>query len=175
MNPVITVSAGAGRGLLNQGGRIMPRISDIALFKQVEQPTLVIRAKVDPLDLPKTIKAAYEKLARYLQELGETMTDVPFVGFHVIDSGGLEMEIGYPVATVLPEKEDMKPGVIPAGYGVFCIYQGLFFQMEPTLTELAQWIIQAGYQATGTIYEHYYDGPDFFENGLLTKIVMEVK
>ncbi|MGI6005482.1 MAG: GyrI-like domain-containing protein [Christensenellales bacterium] len=152
----------------------MPRISAIEVFKQMPQPTLSIRTRTKVQDLPQLIGESYSKMARYLHELGELLTDVPFVCYHNMDMQDLDVEIGFPVAGPLPEKENMKPGGIAQGHMVFCMYRGPYGEMAPVYDEMAKWIDENGYQAVGTAYEHYYNGPEFSESELLTKIVMPV-
>lgn len=65
--------------------------------------------------------------------------------------------------------------MIPEGYSVFCMYRGPYQEMEPVYNEMAKWIEEHGYQATGTAYEYYYNGPECPESELLTKIVMPVQ
>jgi len=153
----------------------MPRVSDIAIFKQMKQPTLVIRTRTKVQELPQAIGASYCKITQYLQELGETVTDVPFVCYHNLDMQNLDVEIGFPVAKALSEKKDIKPDAIPEGYAVSCIYRGPYSQMEPVYNEITSWLEQNNYQAVGATYEYYYNGPGFPEDELLTKIVMPVK
>jgi len=47
--------------------------------------------------------------------------------------------------------------------------------METVYSEMGEWISKNGFIPTGTVYEHYYNGPDFPESQYLTKIVMPVK
>jgi effector-binding domain-containing protein len=153
----------------------MPKMSEIALLKLIEQPSLSIRKKVRVQDLPLLIGESYGKIAQYLGELGEIMADMPFVCYHNLDMQNLDIEIGFPVSKSLPEKEDIKPSRIPEGYIVFCMYRGPYKEMEPVYIEMAKWIEENGLKPTGISYEFYFNGPEFPESELLTKIVMPVK
>ncbi len=153
----------------------MPRVTDIALLKLPEQPTLCVRKTTRVEDLPMLIGQSYAKIATYLQEAGETMADVPFVAYHNMDMQNLEVEIGFPVAASLPGKADILPGSIPAGKAVFCLYRGPYGDMVPIYEEMARWIDAAGYCPAGPSYEFYYNGPGFPPEELLTKIVMLIR
>ncbi|MGB5822516.1 MAG: GyrI-like domain-containing protein [Proteocatella sp.] len=153
----------------------MPRISNFEILKQMEQSTLTIRTTTKIEDLPMIIGNSYDKIAQYLKELGELMTDVPFVAYHNFDMQNLDVEIGFPVSEKLPERDDIKSSSIKEGIVAFCMYQGAYRQMESVYSEMAKWIEDNGYTAIGTVYEHYYNGPEFPESELLTKIVMPVK
>ncbi|WP_244987785.1 GyrI-like domain-containing protein [Methanoculleus chikugoensis] len=130
------------------------------------------RAKVE--DLPMLIGGGYGRMADYLKELGEHLSDVPYVAYHNMDMQNLDVEMGFPVPKVLPEKGDIRSGSIPEGKFVFCMYRGAYRDMAPTYEEMAGWIEKNGLQPVGTVYEHYYNGPEYPESELLTMIVMPV-
>ena len=153
----------------------MPRVSMISLLKQNEQPTLVVRARTKLENLPQLIGESYGKLCAYLEKLGETVSDVPFVAYHNMDMQALDVEIGFPVANPLPEEGEIKSGLIPAGTRIFCIYRGPYGEMAPVYEEMQKWISENRCVPAGPVYEHYYNGPEFPESELVTKIVMPVK
>jgi effector-binding domain-containing protein len=152
----------------------MPRVSPIALFKKTREQALVIRTKASVRQLPQLIGESYAKLAGYLAELGEVVTDVPFVGYHNMDMENLDVEIGFPVAGPLPDKDNMTSVAFPEGYAVFCMYRGAYGEMAGVYDEMARWIGENNLLSAGASYEHYYNGPDVPESELLTKICMPV-
>lgn len=153
----------------------MPRISNIELLKQMEQSALTIRTRTKIQDLPMLIGQSYGKLAGYLKEIGEMLTDVPFVAYHNMDMQDLDVEIGFPVSRPLPEKDDMKPSIIPGETVVFCMHLGKYSDLEQTYGDIVKWMEENGYQPTGTSYEYYYNGPEFPEDQWITRIVMGVR
>lgn len=152
----------------------MPRISGFEILQPNEQPTLSIRTTTNVEKLPQQIGESYGKMAAYLKDLDEFLTDVPYVAYHNMDMQHLDVEIGFPVSKSLPAHDDIKSGSIPQGKVVFCMYRGAYSEIEPTYVEMSQWIVANGFQSTGTAYEYYYNGPDFPEADLLTKIVMPI-
>lgn len=153
----------------------MAKMSNIMVLKQNEQPTISIRTKTSVDQLPQLIGESYGKMSIYLNELNETLSDVPFVAYHNMDMQNLDVEIGFPVANPLPGKGDIKAGSIPAGLIVFSMNRGPYSKMEPLYREMAKWIEKNGFEAIGTAYEYYYNDTSFLETELLTKIVMPVK
>jgi effector-binding domain-containing protein len=150
----------------------VPRISNIEILEKPQQPTLHIRTITRVEDLPRLIGESYGKMADYLKELGGFLSDVPYVAYFNMDMQHLDVEIGFPVSKSLPGKEDIQAGFIPAGKIVFCMYRGAYSKMEPVYTEMLKWIQDNNYKAIGTAYEHYYNGPGFPEDEMLTKIAM---
>ncbi|WP_347490958.1 GyrI-like domain-containing protein [Desulfoscipio sp. XC116] len=93
-----------------------------------------------------------------------------------MDMQDLDLEIGFPVNGVLPGKDRIKPGEIPAGKQVSCIHKGPYNQVESAYNALTQWIKENGYTPTWTAYEFYLNSPcETSENELLTRITMPVK
>lgn len=153
----------------------MPKMSNIQTIKQREQPTLIIRLTTRVEELPQVIGASYGKIVAYLDEIGELMTDVPFVAYHNMDMQNLDVEMGFPVAKSYPGNGEVKPGLIPEGKIIFCMYRGPYAEMEPVYMEMSQWFEENNCQPEGISYEYYYNDPEFPESEWLTKIVMPIK
>ena len=150
----------------------MPRISHFEILKKREQPTLFIRTKTKIEDLPMLIGESYAEMAAYLKELGEYLSDVPYVAYYNMDMQNLDVEVGFPVCKTLPGKGKIQAGFIPAGMAAFCMYRGAYHEMEAVYGEMSKWIEENKYEPVGTAYEYYYNGPGFPECELLTMIVM---
>lgn len=154
----------------------MPRMTNIELLDRPEQPTLFIRTRTPVQALPQLIGGSYGQLAAYLQHLGATLADVPYVAYHNMDMQDLDVEMGFPMARPWPGAGEIVSGSIPAGKAAFCIYRGPYNQMEPVYAEMAAWIAGHGFEPSWASYEQYYnDTPAFPEDDLLTMIVMPVK
>lgn len=153
----------------------MPRVTDIMLMQQMEQPTLTIRTRAAVQSLPQVIGQSYGLIAQYLAELNELVADVPFVCYHNLDMQNLDVEIGFPVPAALPAKGSVQPGRIPAGLTVSCVHRGPYAAMAPVYEEMSDWIDKNGFAATNIVYECYLNGPEFSQDELLTRIVMPVR
>ncbi|XUW99761.1 MAG: GyrI-like domain-containing protein [Dehalogenimonas sp.] len=153
----------------------MPRITDIMAFRQKEMDTLVIHKRTRVEDLPQLIGECYGKIAAYLSENNELMSDIPFVAYHNMDMQDLDVEIGFPVAKPLTNRGDIKSAVIPSGLMVWCMYQGLYSELKAIYDEMASWMQNNGYKVLGTAYEYYFNGPEYPESLLLTKIMFPVE
>lgn len=152
----------------------MPKITRVQMLNQKEQSTLSIRRNTKMEDLPMVIGESIGKVASYLNEIGELMADVPFVAYHNFDMLNLDVEIGFPVAMPLPGKGDVQQSIIPAGKSIACMYLGPYTEMEPVYEEMTQWITDNDFQPNSTVYEYYYNDPEFPESEWLTKIVMPI-
>ena len=153
----------------------MPRISRIEILQTREQPILFIRTKTKINLLTQLIGESFRKMQFYLQEIGEYLSDVPFVGYYNLDMQNLDVEMGFPVSKALPAKDDIKSKTMTAEKVVFCMYRGAYDKLEPVYDEMAAWIEKNGYQPKAVSYEYYYNDKEFPENELLTKIVMPLQ
>lgn len=114
-------------------------------------------------------------MAAYLKEMGEFLSDVPYVAYHNMDMRDLKVEIGFPIAKALPGKDDIKSGFIPAGKSVFCMYAALIPKWKQHMRKWQIWIKDNGLNPVDIAYEYYYNGPEFPESEWLTMIVMPIK
>ena len=153
----------------------MPRISEYALLMRPEQHTLAItRQAAIPEQFPLIIAGGFQTLGAYMEELGELMTDNPYVAFRQEEQSGFSVEIGFTVMRALPGRGEIVPGAIPCGKVVMCMYLGAFEDMTPVYDEMKGWIEGRGLRKTGTVYEHYYNGPPVPPEHYLTRIMTPV-
>lgn len=156
----------------------MPRVSEIAMLKQVEQPILYIESHTDMEGLGKVIGDGFAKISAYLEELGEMTIDVPFLyyeGYDTFSDDNIHATVGFPVPRSLPEKGEIKSKTLPERKVIFCFYRGDYEQMAPVYGEMEKWLRDNGYEVTSSSYEQYYNGPDYPQEEMLTKIIMPIK
>jgi effector-binding domain-containing protein len=149
---------------------------NIELVEQETQTVIFIRTRTSFADMPKLIGESYCKITAYLGELGEQPAGMPYAAYYNLDMQDMDLEMGFPVARQLPGKGEIKPGIIPAGKYVTCLYQGPYSQMERAYNEIFKWLQENNRELTGVYYEYYYNSPDEVpESELLTKIAIPVK
>ena len=147
----------------------------IEVSEEKAQPVLSIRMRTRLELLPQVIGESYLKIMAYLTEQGEQPAFAPFTAYHNLDMQNLDVEMGFPVARLLPEKDDIKARELPPGKAVSSMYKGPYSGMEQPYNEMAQWMKEHGYTPTGVSYEYYFNSPqEVPESELLTKIVMPV-
>ena len=155
----------------------MPRVSNIELYAQPACPVIMIRTKTTLKELPRTIGESLGKIGAYLGENGMNPAEVPFTGFHNfrdMDPGNIEVEIGFPVASMLPAREDMMSMVRPEILVAACIYRGPYDGLMPVYEEMIEWAADRKYTLGDTSYEYYLNGPEFPESEMLTRTVIPI-
>lgn len=148
----------------------------IELVEQKLQPVLSIRTSATVEELPDLIGRCYHKILEHLNDLGEAPADAPFTAYYNLDMQDLDVEMGFPVARSLPGKGEVQAAEIPGGKAVTVMHKGPYKEMEQPYMDMAKWITDNGYEATGVAYEYYYNSPEEVpESELLTRIVMPLK
>ncbi|MDD2511130.1 MAG: GyrI-like domain-containing protein [Syntrophomonas sp.] len=146
------------------------------LEEKKSQPTISIRTRTALENLPQVLGKAYEDIMNYLSEIGIQPSGAPYVGYFNTDMQDLDIECGLPVAQSVAGTNELKPGEIPAGRQVSCLYTGPYSQIEPAYNAIMEWITANGYTPTGVCYEFYLNDPaETPENELLTRIVFLLK
>ena len=153
----------------------MPKVSNIELIKIGKQPVLSVRTITNAANLPSVIGESFRKIADYLAEINELMSDVPFVAYHSLDPEDMDIEVGFPVPSPLSGKGDIKASFFQEGLAVFSMFRGSYGDIEPLYIEMTEWIEENGYGFSGAYYEFYYNGIEFPESELLTKVLIPVK
>jgi effector-binding domain-containing protein len=149
----------------------------IELKEKPKQFTLVIRRRASVAELPKIIGECYMKIGKYLGELGEQPQSAPFVAYHNLDMENLDLELGFPVGKLLPGKDDMVGGEIPAGSYLTSLYKGPYSEMKGLYDEMMKWMEENGYEMGGAAYEYYLNSPGEVkdESEYLTVVELAVK
>ncbi|MCW5880337.1 MAG: GyrI-like domain-containing protein [Anaerolineae bacterium] len=129
------------------------------LYEQAAQPTLSVRLRLPVQDLGATMGRVYPAIAQYLAELGEPMAGAPFAAYYNMDMADLDTEIGIPVARLLPGRDDIMPGEMPAGRVARCVYTGPYSGLRPAYDALGAFCAEQGVTPTGVAYEIYIDDP----------------
>ncbi|MGB5910565.1 MAG: GyrI-like domain-containing protein [Promethearchaeia archaeon] len=144
--------------------------------EQKVQHSLSIRKTTSVQNLAEVLGESYMRIMHYMGEIGECPTGAPYTAYFNMDMQNLEVEIGFPVATKLPEKGDIKPSEIPAGKYASCIHTGPYNEMEPSYDALTKWVDNNGYKPSGIAYEFYLNDPgDTPPDKLQTQILFLLK
>jgi effector-binding domain-containing protein len=133
---------------------------EIKLLELPDQPTLSIRATQAVGELPQFFGRVYGSIMQYLTEIGQAPTGMPFAAYHNLDMQHMDVEAGFPVAKVLPERDEIKASSIPGGKFLSTIHIGSYESCETAYNALTEWAKQHGMEPTGLTYEYYLNDPN---------------
>jgi effector-binding domain-containing protein len=128
--------------------------------RQASQPTLSIRFRAAVGDLSAHFGRVYGDIYHYLGELGEQPVGPPFATYHNMDMDDMDVEAGFPVARLLPDKGEIVAGSIPGGNYAICHYTGPYDGLASAYDELTEYVRHNGFAPSGIAYERYLTGPE---------------
>lgn len=148
----------------------------VQLIDLAAQPVLMVKKITTMEMLPKIIGENYIKIFEYLTQLGETPKDAPYTAYYNLDMQNLNIELGFPVSKMFPNKDEIKASEIPACKAAIAMYKGPYSNMNELYNDIFKFIEENEFTPVGVYYEHYYNSPNEVpESELLTKIVIPVK
>ncbi len=153
----------------------MPRISDFAILAQPEQPVLKIDRTASIGEFPTFIGQGFQTLGAYQKENNAELVDVPYVSFKEIGPERFIVSVCFPLLKPLPGKDEIVAEVLPVRKIAFCMYLGPYDPITPVYEEMRQWVGQQGYAVPDSSYEQYFNGQEYPEEQLLTKIVLPLE
>lgn len=124
-----------------------------------DQPVLTVRTTAAVEELPQFFGEAYGSIMRYLAELGEQPAGMPFAAYYNMDMQALDVEAGFPVATVLKGKGNIKAGKIRGGKFAVTTHVGSYDSVGPAYETLADFAKQQGFEVGEIAYEYYLNDP----------------
>jgi effector-binding domain-containing protein len=144
--------------------------------EQQPQPVLSIRRRTPVQQLPQVLGEVYGKIGHYLGELQQHPTGAPFAAYYNMDMNDLDVEIGFPVAAKLPEKDDIQAGEIPGGQIASCKHVGPYNEVGLAYEALTEYVKEQGFEPTGIAYEYYLNDPtETAPDALETQILFPLK
>ncbi len=124
------------------------------------QDTLCVRVRAKAQDLPQVMGRWFGEIGRYLVELRQPPTGMPYSGYFNMDIQDMDVEIGFPVGKPLPGKGDIQPGTLPGGRMAAVMHFGSYDTLEAAYHALQAYVQVQGLTATGVWYELYMNDPN---------------
>lgn len=153
----------------------MPRISDFAILAQPEQPIIKISQAASIGDFPTIIDQGFQTLGAYQNENKADLVDIPYVSFKEIGPERFTVSVCFPLLKPLPGKDDIVAEVLPARKIAFCMYLGPYDPITPVYEEMRKWVEEQGYTVPDNSNEQYFNGQNYPEEQLLTKIILPLE
>ena len=103
----------------------MTIIREPTVEERAEKLYMGIRTRTPMKGMFTVVDRLRKELAAWFKEQRCKPAGPPFLRYHVIDmAGGMDIEVGFPVHTVLPDGERVKAGALPAGRYGSLVYTG---------------------------------------------------
>ena len=125
-----------------------------------EQDVAVVRGNVARDVLESWLSGTFGTLATHLQTIGVAIAGMPFARYPNRSDDGVEVEAGLPVAQVVDHKDEVEPGVLPAGPAATTWHRGPYLEIGPAYEAIEAWLARTGVQPVGTPWEIYHSDPE---------------
>lgn len=122
-------------------------------------PAVTIKSRVNVEQLSDVFASSFESLVEYLEEVGEDITGPPFAIYYNVDMEDLDVEMGLPVARVLPSKGNITSREIVIEKAASTIHTGPYEEIESAYIALAEWMSDNGHEPATVSYEFYLNDP----------------
>ncbi len=107
----------------------------------------------------------------YLEELGESVSGMPYAAYYNLDMQALDVEAGFPTSKNLPGRGEIMSSSIKGGKFLSTIHKGSYDTMAPAYDALKEFAYHKEYSLSGLAYEYYLNDPSEDPSGIpLTEI-----
>jgi len=132
------------------------------------QPTAAVHLRRNPARVPDAFGEYLPRIGAKVGRLGGQFCGPPFLVYHGMLDGELDVELGMPVSHAvvgLPELariglESVGTSELPAGRVAKWIYRGPYAGLGQGWNQFNAWLIEHGHGIDGTTWESYLDSPD---------------
>jgi effector-binding domain-containing protein len=122
-------------------------------------PALLIRTQTTMSELGGLFETGYHEILQLLASQGKAPAGPPFAHYYGMSSGTFEIEIGFPVESVVEGGGRVVAGSTPSGKAATCMYIGAYDEIEGAYDALMKWVDDNGLALNGEAYEVYLDNP----------------
>jgi len=143
-----------------------PRRNDMtyAIAKKdlTPQPVLVVRRRIKPADLAKTLAEVLGAVFLHAQQNGMALTGQPFTRYIEWGPGMWTIEAGLPVASLkadLPPGSEVRAETLPGGPAAVTTHTGPYDGLSAAHAAVEQWIEAQKLKAAGAPWEVYVTDP----------------
>jgi effector-binding domain-containing protein len=136
---------------------------DITECVLIEQPTAVIRHRLEVTGIEAWIGPAFARVTQAVAAAGLWVAGAPFARFHRVEGTAAEFDVeaGFPVSAPFPATaaDDVQPSRLPGGPAVTTLHQGPYEAMTPAYEAVEKWLADNGVSPDGAGWESYLSEP----------------
>lgn len=136
---------------------------DVTLAVIPEQRAAVVHGSVEHDGIGGFLGSAFGEVAGALAAQGGHPAGAPFARYRATDTGGWEVEAGFPVDGSVPVTGRVEEVVLPGGPAVRVLHRGPCAEVAGAYQAALRWVDDNGYRVTADGWELYLDGPEAAE------------
>jgi AraC family transcriptional regulator len=123
------------------------------------QPVLIVRRRVKPSEIAKTLAESLGGVFQHAQRTGAALAGQPFTRYVDWGPGLITMEAGMPVAALMSGEGEVAADTLPGGLVATTIHTGPYDKLTEAHAAIQVWIEAQGLVATGAPWETYVTDP----------------
>ena len=137
-----------------------------------EQPTAVIRSRVEEDQLGPWFAGSFGALATHLQSIDVATVGLPFARC-AEGADAYDVEAGLPVAMAITPDNGIEPSSLPGGPAAATWHRGAYATARPAYTAIADWLERNGCEPAGPPWETYHSdtATDLDETTWITEVI----
>jgi AraC family transcriptional regulator len=148
---------------MSEGGKQKKEMTYSITTKTLSpQPVLVVRRKVKPSEIAKTLGESFGQIGLYARRAGIAMAGPPLTRYIEWGPGLLTIDAGMPIAAPTQGEDDIRADTLPGGLAAVTTHAGPYDQLSDAHAAVQQWIEAEGLIAEGAPWESYVTDPGDF-------------
>ena len=124
-----------------------------------QQATAVVGEQVTKDGLSDFFDHAFATVMAVTGRQGLPVTGPPFALYRGLPAETIDVEAGFPTASVVEAEADVRPGVIPACRAVEALHVGSYDTLSQTYDDVLRWAGEQGLRQAGPMWEQYLTDP----------------
>ena len=149
----------------------------IEIMELKSELSLVYKEHTTNAKSDKVIEKGINMVSAYLEELGIEPIGTPYIAYLncAADWSKYDLEIGFPVAEVVTEKDGMYMSKTHEGKAVVATHKGSHRSLNTAYGKMFEFMDEQSLKFTGTFYDCYLTDPETTPTKeLLTKVIVHV-
>ena len=150
---------------------------NIEIMELKPELALVYKAHTTNAKSDKVIETGISMVSNYLEELGVAPSGTPYVAYLncAKDWSAYDVEVGFPIAEAVTEKDGMFMSKTHAGKAVVATHKGSHRSLNTTYGKMFAFMDEQSLAFTGTFYDCYLTDPATTPSKeMLTKVIVPV-
>ena len=132
---------------------------DVKIEKVPARPTACVRVHTEVGHIGEAFRTELPKVASHVAEVGGVIVGPPYVRYLDYGPAGVDMEVGFPTATLIPHDGEVVPAELPSVEAAVATHRGGYDRLPATYEELERWIRAHGHEPDRAMWEVYLTDP----------------
>lgn len=131
-------------------------LSKVRVKTVTPQRFVAIRARTTPFEIGARMADLLERVWAHLARQEHVTVGPPIARYHAFDEREIDVEVGFPVAELVPTEGPIQIGDLPGGPAATVLVTGPYVQLPEAYDAIRQWMRENGRVAEGAPWDIYW-------------------